>query len=329
MTTASKLDIKFEALGSQPNFRQDWILPLRTGRVELEGVNLSWTGPHENADLFNDPKFKNGEFGLLDTNLGDVIPAIDAGWDFVCLPVLIKRKPVFNYFWVRTDRGINSPKDLEGKTIAATSWGVVTTFSRGFLEHDFGVDLSKVKWIVGPSRWPLYKQVQVDFPAERKRPEQRLLEGEADARTGDITDAKAWADLEGSPQVRRLFPDYQEVHKKMYKERGILTPSHIILMGGKTHRDNPGLSRRIYDAFLKSHETAYSDLLGDGTSYSLIMDARELVKDQMKEMGDPWKPGIKANKNTMDTLLDFYYEQGQTQKRLSFEQVFANDTLDT
>jgi 4,5-dihydroxyphthalate decarboxylase len=281
--------------------------------------------------IYEDPRFQEGAFGLLDTNIGDVIPAINAGWNIVCLPVFTKRKPLLNYLWVRSDRAITSPKDLEGKTLATSGWGVVTTLTRQYLQHFHGVDVSKLRWVAGgPGRWDLYKPVQVEYPSDRKRQERRLLDGETDGCTGDITDAKAWAELENSPdKVQRLFPNYRQMHRQMFKENGIYTPAHIMVMGGKLNQEQPGLARKIFAALEQSREMAYADALGDGTTYSLIMDARELVRDQRKELGDPHRHGIKAQKSTIDLLLDAYYEQGQTRKRLSVEEVFAESTLDT
>lgn len=331
MTSSSTVEILFEAQGSKPNFRYDIILPLFAGRVPIDGVSLSFAGGDDTAGIFENSKFKNGEFGLLDTNLGDIIPAIDAGWDFVVLPVIIKRKPVFNYVWVRADRGIDSPKDLEGKTFATSSWGVVTTYTRGMLQRFHGVDMSNVHWIVnntGP--WKLHKPVDVEYPEEKIPQWQRLLDGDADACTGDITDPKAWEILESSPdRVKRLFPDYRELHRQLWKDHGVITPSHVIVMGGKIHRDNPGLARKLYDGFERSREIAYADALGDGASYNLIMDARELARDQLKEMGDISKHGIAANRRVIDMTLDFYAELGQTSRRLSIEDVYAEGTLDT
>jgi hypothetical protein len=63
--------------------------------------------PTASAGLFDNPRFERGDFGLLDANWGDLLPAIDAGWDMALLPVFIKRKPVYNYLWVRSDRGID------------------------------------------------------------------------------------------------------------------------------------------------------------------------------------------------------------------------------
>lgn len=331
MTTTNSIEVVLEAQGSQPNFRHDMILPLVQGRVPIEGVSLKMAGPNDTAGIFENPRFKNGDFGLLDTNIGDVIPAIDSGWDFVCLPVMIKRKPVYNYVWVRADRDINTPKDLEGKLIAASSWGVVTTYTRGMLQRFHGVDLSKLRWTTNPSPWELYKPVDVDYPTDRsKRQWDRLLDGDVDACTGDITDPKAWAALEGNPdKVKRLFPDYREMHRQLWKEHHVITPSHIMVMGGKLNRERPDLARKFYDAFERSREIAYADAEGDGTSYSLVMDARELVREQLKDMGDIYKHGITANKNSIDMMLDFYYDHGQTKRRLSFEDVFAATTLDT
>jgi 4,5-dihydroxyphthalate decarboxylase len=327
----SNLSIHMEAQGSMPNFRHDMIQPLVQGRVPIEGVDLTFSAPMETAGIFENPRFKNGEFGLLDTNIGDVIPAIDAGWDFVCLPVMIKRKPVYNYVWVRADRGIETPKDLEGKLIAASSWGVVTTYTRGMFQRFHGVDLSTLRWVTNPSPWPLFKPVDVTYPDDKaKRQWDRLLDGEADGCTGDITSAAAWAALEGNPgKVKRLFPNYRELHQDLWRQHHLITPSHIIVMGGKLVRENPGLARRIYDAFERSREVAYDDALGDGTSYSLLMDAREKVRDQLGDMGDIYQHGVAANRASIDMMLDFYHEHGQTSRRLSLEDVFAPDTLDT
>ncbi len=49
----------------------------------------------------------------------------------------------------------------------------------------------------------------------------------------------------------------------------------------------------------------------------------------MREWGDVWKHGMSANKNTIETFLDYNFEQGLTKTRLSPEQVFAAGTLDT
>lgn len=327
------MDVTLEAQGSQPNFRYDIILPLMQGRVLIEGVTLKPSGPLDSAGYFENERFKNGDFDLLDTNWGDVIPAIDAGWDLACLPVFIKRKPVYNYAWVRADRGINGPKDLEGKTVATVGYGsAISVYTRGFLQHSYGVDLHKLGWLLpGEGRFPLHdKALQIGYATgPRKSPVQRLLDGEVDASTGDITDAKLWSALESTPQVKRLFPDYQELHRRLFTEQGIYTPVHIILMGGKLNREQAGLARKLYDGFERSREIALEDALGDGSGFSMTVRNRELMRDQQREWGDIWKHGVSANKNTIETFLEYCYEQGMTKERMQLDQIFAKETLDT
>ena len=61
----------------------------------------------------------------------------------------------------------------------------------------------------------------------------------------------------------------------------------------------------------------------------MLLHAREMMRDQMAEMGDMYPMGIKANQNTIDWFLDFNLEQGLTKDRMTYEQLFAKDTLDT
>ena len=331
MTTAANLELTLEAQGSLPNFRYDILQPLLQGRAPIEGVTLKPTGPAAGAGFFENPRFREGAFDLLDTNWGDLLPGISEGWDMACLPVFIKRKPVYNYLWVRTDRGIEGPKDLEGKTIATGGYtSAITIYTRGFLQHFYGVDLTKLRWISGAKRWEVHDpRIEVDYPEARKSQVDRLLDGEADAGTGDITDVKAWDALESNPQVKRLFPDYQALNQRLFKEHGIFTPVHIIAIGGRTLRQHPGLARRLYDAFQRSCELAYQDALGDGSSFSMTINNRELIQTQLREWGDVYKHGISANRNTIDYFLDYCHEQGVTGTRLSLEQVFPKETLET
>ncbi len=332
-TSGTPVHVKFEAQGSLPNWRYDVLQPLFMGRVQLDGITIEKTGPTDAAGYNDNPKFQNGDFALLDNNWGDLIPAIENGWDFKMLPLFIKRKPAYNYGWVRADRGINSLKDVEGKVVATVGYSsAITTYTRGFLQHFHGVDISKLKYLLGgPGRFDIHAPgVDIQMATgPRKTPAQRLLDGEADISMGDITDPKTWVALESDPNVKRLFSNYQELNLKLWKEHQLYTPVHVLCIGGKFDRANPGVARKIYDAVVQSTELASQDLLGDGTSYSPIIGTRELYRDQLANWGNIHAHGIKANANTINMFLDYNHEQGVTKNRLSVDQVFAAGTLDT
>jgi 4,5-dihydroxyphthalate decarboxylase len=195
------------------------------------------------------------------------------------------------------------------------------------------VDLTQLGWLLpAPGRFPLHGGVESRVTiasGERKSPVQRLLDGEVDGSTGDITDAASWAALESSDRVRRLFPDYQALNRRLWDEHRIFTPTHVMVIGGRLNREQPDLARRILDGFARSKELALTDALGDGTSYSMLIGAREAMRDQLQSWGDVYPFGLEANRNTIDWFLDFNQEQGITRNRLSYEQVFAASTLDT
>ena len=90
--------------------RYDITMPLLDGRVQIPGVELA-PGPTA-AMVFNEmPALQSGDFGLWDLNLGYVLPAIEAGWEIVGLPIMVKRKPVYTFIYCRADAG---NRDAEG-----------------------------------------------------------------------------------------------------------------------------------------------------------------------------------------------------------------------
>ena len=330
---ATALNVTLEAQGARPNFRYDIIQPLLQGRAGLEGVTLRPSGPNDMAGFFDQPRFRDGDFGLLDINMGDVLPAIDAGWDMRCLPVFIKRKPVYNYLWVRADRGIDTPRDLEGKTVGTVGYSSsISVYTRGFLQQFHGVDLTALRWLVnGPGPFPMHNSaIRIDQASgPPKSSAQRLLDGEIDASTGDIIDLSIWRELETRSDVKHLFPDYQAENLKLLTEHGILTPVHIIVIGGQLDRAHPELARTLFDAFDRSRQLAYDDALCDATSYSLKMAARELLRDEVRTYGEVWTHGLRQNTAAVTLFLDYCVDQGVTSRRLALDEVFAQSTLTT
>src|SRR5205823_484164 len=50
---------------------------------------------------------------------------------------------------VRNDSGIRTPEDLEGKKVGVRAYSVTTgVWARGILSNEYGVDSSKVTWVV-------------------------------------------------------------------------------------------------------------------------------------------------------------------------------------
>jgi len=324
MSTSQPLEIEF------PVMRYDITMPLLEGRITIDGVKLK---PVKSSSMINkeDPKMKAGEFGLCDLNIGYFLPAIEAGWQIIGLPVFSKRKPVYQLIFCHADSAIRSPKDLEGKRIGSRTYRTaLTVWARGLLHERYGIDLSKTQWVVQAKEvFPVHDQtLKIDYVDDSKNVIQRLIGGELDAIITDISDTKLFATLESHPKVKRLFPDYIGEDQRLYEETGIFTPVHMIVMSRKLDREHPDLAAKLYRAFEQAKQIAYDDILSDRGGFSVVY-LRERMKEQAETWGDPWKYGIKANQSTIDAFVRYNVAQGMVRSKPSYADMFAASTLDT
>ncbi|MET0500895.1 MAG: PhnD/SsuA/transferrin family substrate-binding protein [Candidatus Binatia bacterium] len=324
MPTDPSLEIEF------PVMRYDITMPILEGRVAIEGVKLK---PVKSSSMINkeDPRMKAGDFGLCDLNIGYWLPAIEAGWEIIALPVFSKRKPVYQLIFTHADSGIYSPKDLEGKKVGSRTYRTaLTVWARGLLGDRYGVDLSKILWIVQAHEvFPVHDPAaKIEYVDDKKNMVERLIAGELDAIITDISDTRLFETLEGHPKVKRMFPDYIGEDQKLYRETGIYTPVHMIVMSRKLDRQRPDLAAKFFTAFEQAKRIAYEDILSDRGGFSVVY-LRERVKEQIEAWGDPWRYGLRANKSTIDAFIKYNVEQGMVRSQLFYANLFAAGTLDT
>jgi 4,5-dihydroxyphthalate decarboxylase len=324
MSASNVIEVDF------PVMRYDITLPLLEGRVPIEGVVLN---PVKFSSMINkeDAKLRAGDFGLMDLNIGYFLPAIEAGWQIVGLPVFSKRKPVYPLIFCHAAAGIGAPKDLSGKRIGSRTYRTaLTVWARGLLRERHGVDFANVNWILQAKEvFPVHDTgLRIDYVDETKNMAQRLIAGELDAMITDISDTTMFENLEHHPKIKRLFPDYLQEDLDLYNDTGIFTPVHMIVMSRKLDRERPDLAGKFYAAFEKAKALAYDDILSDRGGFSLVY-LRERLKEQLAKWGDPWKYGVKANQTSIDAFIKYNVEQGMIRKAPTYADIFAAGTLDT
>ena len=120
------------------------------GRVKIDGCKLQFTESaigDSNTNLFSGPQtYDVAEIGLHPFMLAY---ANDGFRDYSLLPIfplrLFRHKSVF----IRSDRGINKPEDLKGKTIATPGYSSTSlVWIRGILQDEYGIRPEDVKWVV-------------------------------------------------------------------------------------------------------------------------------------------------------------------------------------
>jgi 4,5-dihydroxyphthalate decarboxylase len=310
--------------------RYDATLPLLDGRVAIDGVRLvpTKTSPMIAKDM---PELREGRFGLWDLNLGYWLAAIDAGWDLVALPVWPKRKSVLTLIFCRRDRAIKSPSDLAGKRVGTRQYRTaVTLWASGLLQDFYGIDPREIHWVSQIAHhFPLRdRQTKLQIVGETQPLVDLLLKGDIDALVTDISDASTFERLEKSPELVRLFPDYQQQDLTLYRQATIFPAMQVMVMSRRLDRAHPGLARTLYDGFCKAKHIAEQDIAADRAGFSILY-LRERFKEQQALWGDPMQYGIAANRAMMDAFLRYNHAQGSTRTLLTYEEIFAAATLDS
>ena len=131
------------------------------------------------------------------------------------------------------------------------------------------------------------------------------------------------------PAVRRLFENHKDVEKAYYKKTGIFPIMHTVVIREELWKDSPWIAVSLFKAFQKAKEAAYQ-ILNDSSPYKISMVwFREPLREQTEVFGeDPWPYGISKNRVAVETLMSYLYEQGLATRKLTFEEMFASNTVD-
>lgn len=314
-----------------PWLRYDVTLPLIQGRVKIEGVRLVPSGAAPGGTvLAPDSPLRRGDFGLIDLNMANWLPAMEAGWDLIGLPVFPKRKHLYTYLFCRADAGIETPKDLEGRRVlGAITSSAVATWLRALLEGCHGVDLDSITWVSPREQWPVHgTRWKVEAFAPKKDIVDVLLDGDADATLLDISDRRLFERLENDSRFRRVLPDYLGAARRVTLPGGGYLPVHMLAMSRRLDRAHPELAGKLVDAFIEARQLAYDDILDDRSGYGVI-DLRERFMAQMRDWGDPFPYGLKANRATLDAFTARSFEYGTIARAPEYREVFAASTLES
>jgi 4,5-dihydroxyphthalate decarboxylase len=139
---ASKVRLKI-AIAEHPH-----TAAIRNGSIPIEGVDAEFVTVKPQIGAFR-RMVRDVEFDVCELAPTTYIIARAYGAPFVGLPVFVVRRFHHGGMLVRPDAGIQTPKDLEGKKVGVRAYSVTTgVWLRQVLIDEFGVDSSKVTWVV-------------------------------------------------------------------------------------------------------------------------------------------------------------------------------------
>jgi len=184
-----------------------------------------------------------------------------------------------------------SPKNLENKRVAIRSSSVTTVaWIRGILADDYGVDLSKVKWVT-------FEDAHVaeyrDPPGTERAPAGKtplamLLAGEVDAAV--LSDP-----MPQDERLRSVIPDPAAAAADWHRRKGAIQVNHLVCV------KNSMPQKDVDEVF------------------RLLQESKNIgAKDS------PTSPfGLEENRRNLEVAIDYVFRQNLIPKRYTVDELFA------
>ncbi len=270
------------------------------------------------------------EFDVCEMASATYMFAREAGLPVRALPVFTFRRFHHSGFVCRPDAGIRTPKDLEGKRVGVRAWSVTTgIWTRGILQNEHGVDLSKITWVVDDEEH--VKSLQLP-PNVVKAPEgcslsELMAAGElhaaftANAGLGRAGPPKAgWVSAKLPESYVELFPDAERREAEWFRSTGIYPVHSLVVIKEALLEQHPWIAKSLFDALLGAKDH-YLRQLRAGENIS-DMDAH--YRKMAALVGDPLPYGIANNRPSIEALIRYSSQQGLLRKPAAVEELFLD-----
>ncbi len=313
----------------------DRVAAIRDGRVRVEGCETTFL-PLEPEEVFF-RAFRYEEFDVCELSFSSYMMVTSRGESpFIGIPAFVSRVFRHSGFYIRTDRGINTPQDLKGKLVGLPEYQMTApVWMRGILKDEYDVDARDIHWRNGgqeeagrDERTPLELTNGVDLqsiPTDRTLVEM-FEAGELDA----LMTARAPSSfVEGKPNIGRLFPDYREVEKAYYKKTNLFPIMHLIGIKKELAEKYPWLPGSLYKAFLAAKEIALCEVREVAALNVTLPWVEAEALESIALMGnDYWRYGIQECAHEIEAITRYSYDQGLSERKLSAEDLFAASTFE-
>lgn len=304
---------------------------LRTGVVKIEGVDLTYLSIQWPVEIFS-RMLQNSEFDIAEMSLTHCFTLrARESFPFVTLPVFVSRAFRHGYIFVNTKSGIKTPKDLEKKRIGVQGHQMTAAvWIRGLLQHDYGVSLDEIRWVEGGVNIPRSPgdamvlrpttPLNLDFAEKGKTLSGLLAEGEIDALIGALIPDS----FKTSPDVVRLFPDYQNMERDYFKKTGIFPIMHALVIRESLCQKHPWLAESVYKACEQAKVWAQKQVRFSGALRYMFPWLFEHL-EEIDEIfgGDPWPYGLEPNRKALEAFGQVLFDEHFISKPVTPEDMFA------
>lgn len=311
--------------------------PLLEGRLALEGYRLDFVpDPFPPTGLLPDYQAKRNlrmseerAFDVSEMGLAPLVAARSKGLDLVGIPVFHYRRFRHSAIACRAASKISRPEDLVGKRVGVRRFSLSAgIWARGLLQNDYGLPLERIHWVVQtatPLRPEVAARLQVTQVPPEEPLERLLLRGELDATIEAFNIGPL---CERSPLVHRLFEDPAAAEMDYYRRTGVFPIMHAVVLWRSLAERHPELPARLHAAFVQAK--ALGALESDRPTRYVLAEEERAWLDSLPSAQraaflatDPWKYSLQEDRKTVETFLDYAFEQGITKRRFAVEELFV------
>lgn len=313
----------------------DRTLPLLTGEVKVDGVDLEYEVFPRVEDLFR-RQAREAEFPVAEMSMSTFMVMKARGdTSLVGLPIFPSRHFRHREIYVNTLAGIRTPSDLIGKRVGVPEYQMTAAlWIRAFLAHDYGVVPSDIRWRTGGLREPDFRErlptklpdeVRIERIPSDQSLERLLREGGLDAL---ITTEQPPYFGESEPSVRRLFADYGEVEREYFRRTSLFPIMHLVVLRRDLYEEYPWLAESLTRAFMSAKSVGWDRMRFQPSLPVMLPWLQEQIEelDRAFEL-DVWPYGVSANVTVLRAMTKYAAEQGLTSRQLEIAELFAPETL--
>ena len=256
------------------------------------------------------------EFDISEMAITTYICAKAHGKRMTALPIFLVRAFHHGAILVNTQAGIRTPKDLEGKRVGVNRGYTVTTgvWARSVLQDEYGVDLSKITWVLsGDEHLAEYQPPANVVPIEKgKKMSEMLISGELVAAIGvDVDHA----------DIMPLIPNALDAGLAALRTRGHYPINHLMVIKNDVLAANPGLAADVFNTFVESKRVYLQRLKAGQIEKPTAIDT--MHQRVIEITGDPLPYGIAPNRRVLEELIGHALTQGIITRPVSVDELFA------
>jgi 4,5-dihydroxyphthalate decarboxylase len=301
--------------------------PLLDARVRVAGFDVAWQSG-ELESIFS-RAFERAELDITELSFSNfLIATAKGGCPYVALPVFPTRCFRHHALFIRGDRGIRAPRDLEGKRVGLREYtNTASLVLRGILAGYYGVQLERIRWIVGDidkrerSALPL---PELPAPYQIAAQPNALLSDLLEAGELDALIAYAPPRCLGRNGVKRLFERWWEEEARYYRDTGVFPIMHVVAVRRSLVEGYPELPRALFDAFTDAKRMALRELEIESAPKTMLPWAPAHVAQTRELLGeDFWPYGLAANRKTLETQIGFSRQQHLISRDVPVEELFV------